>query len=190
MVKIRIATIDDAESIARLITTAMTEDCCRHFYGPEHTSTDFMHFIARLAKTSNSQYSYLNTLVAILNGKIIGVAVSYDGGRLKELRQAFIDGMLNYFDRDFNTIEDETEAGELYLDSFAVSEEHRNQGIGSALIKATCKKAADAGLPKVGLLVDKNNPSAEHFYTSLGFKYQNDASWGGHAMKHYVYTIQ
>jgi DNA-3-methyladenine glycosylase I len=113
MLKIRTATIDDAESIARLITTAMTEDCCRHFYGPEHTSTDFMHFIARLAKATNSQYSYLNTLVATSNGKVIGVAVSYDGGRLKELRQAFIDGMLNYFDRDFSTIEDETEAGEL-----------------------------------------------------------------------------
>jgi ribosomal protein S18 acetylase RimI-like enzyme len=190
MVRIRTATIDDTESIARLITTAMTEECCRHFYGPEHTSADFMHFIARLAKATNSQYSYLNTLVATSNGKVIGVAVSYNGRRLKELRQAFIDGMLNYFDRDFSAIDDEAESGELYLDSFAVSEEHRHQGIGSALIKATCKKAADAGVSRVGLLVDKSNPTAEHFYTSLGFKYQNDASWGGHDMKHYVYTVQ
>ena len=187
MVKIRKATIDDSTEIARLITTAMTDECCRHFYGPEHTSADFMHFIARLAKATNSQYSYQNTLVATHNGKIVGAAVSYDGAKLAELREAFIKGMKNYFGRDFSNIPDETRAGELYLDSFAVNEEYRRQGIGGELIKATCAKAAEMGITKVGLLVDTKNNAAEQLYISLGFEYAGDNSWGGHDMKHYIY---
>lgn len=190
MIKIRKATIDDTESIARLITTAMTDDCCMYFYGSEHTATDFMHFIARLAKATNSQYSYANTIVATNCGKIVGAAVSYDGGKLKELRQAFIDGMRNYFGKDFKNMPDETEPGELYLDSFAVNAEFRHQGIGTELINATCQKAAEMGIHKVGLLVDTNNPSAEHLYTSLGFKEAGSSSWGGHAMKHMQKEIQ
>jgi ribosomal protein S18 acetylase RimI-like enzyme len=184
MIKIRKATIDDTESIARLITTAMTDDCCIYFYGPEHTATEFMQFITRLAKATNSQYSYTNTLVAVVNGKIIGAAVSYDGGKLKELRQAFINGMRNYFGKDLRNIPDETGPGEFYLDSFAVNAEYRHQGIGSELINATCKKAIEMGINKIGLLVDTNNPVAEHLYTSLGFKEVGSSSWGGHSMKH------
>lgn len=184
MIKIRKATIDDTESIARLITTAMTDDCCLYFYGPEHTATDFMHFIARLAKATNSQYSYVNTLVALISGKIVGAAVSYDGGKLKDLRQAFIDGMHNYFGKDFRNMPEETQAGELYLDSFAVDAEYRCKGIGSELINATCKKAAEMDIKKVGLLVDESNPSAERLYTNLGFTTVGQSSWGGHSMKH------
>ena len=31
---------------------------------------------------------------------------------------------------------------------------------------------------RVGLLVDKGNPKAERLYTSLGFIYRNDTTWG------------
>jgi hypothetical protein len=42
------------------------------------------------------------------------------------------------------------------------------------------------GLPAVGLLVDKGSPIGEALYASLGFRYVNDSSWGGHSMKHLV----
>ena len=35
-----------------------------------------------------------------------------------------------------------------------------------------------------GLLVDYNNEKAAQLYTALGFQPVNDASWGGHPMKH------
>ena len=83
-------------------------------------------------------------------------------------------------------MDDETQAGELYLDSLAVLPEYRRQGIASRLIKATKERANEMGLPCVGLLVDKGNPSGEALYTSVGFRYANDSHWGGHAMKHLI----
>ena len=56
--------------------------------------------------------------------------------------------------------------------------------LASALLKATLEKAKALNIPLTGLLVDCGNPKAEQLYTRLGFKFVNDAAWGGHKMKH------
>ena len=66
----------------------------------------------------------------------------------------------------------------------AVDERFRKMGIASALLKATLEKAKALNIPLTGLLVDCGNPKAEQLYTRLGFKFVNDAAWGGHKMKH------
>jgi DNA-3-methyladenine glycosylase I len=139
-----------------------------------------------LVKREDSQYSYRNTLVAMDDDKLVGVAVSYDGGCLHELRQAFIQAAKEYIGKDHSGMDDETQAGELYLDSLAVAPEYRRQGIAKRLLKATKEKAARMGLPCVGLLVDNGNPAGEALYASVGFRYANDNHWGGHPMKHLV----
>ena len=83
-------------------------------------------------------------------------------------------------------MDDETQAGELYLDSLAVLPEYRRQKIASRLLRATKDRANNMGLPCVGLLVDKDNPTGEALYASVGFRYMNDNRWGGHPMKHLV----
>ncbi len=83
-------------------------------------------------------------------------------------------------------MDDETQAGELYLDSLAVLPDYRRQGIARRLLKATKEKADRMGLPCVGLLVDKGNPAGEALYVSVGFRYVSNNSWGGHPMKHMV----
>ena len=103
--------------IARLIMEAMNHECCQWFAGPNHTLKDFHLLMTRLVEREDSQYSYLNTLVAITEtNKIVGICVSYDGAKLRELRKAFIEGALEVFGRDFSDMEDETTAGELYID--------------------------------------------------------------------------
>ena len=83
-------------------------------------------------------------------------------------------------------MDDETQAGELYLDSLAVLPEYRYRGIAKLLIRATKERANSMGLPCVGLLVDKANTSGEALYSSVGFRYVNDNQWGGHPMKHLI----
>lgn len=175
---------EDAPEIARLIMTAMSEECCRHFYGDKHTADDFHSLITNLCKKPDTQYCHANTICATAADKIVGISVSYDGGRLHELRQHFIDEVLKRFGRDFSDIADETQEGELYLDSLAVLPEYRGQGIAKSLLTATAERARRMGIDAVGLLVDKGNPSAEHLYTSVGFRYVDDNIWGGHEMKH------
>lgn len=180
-----------ALSIARLIMQAMNYDCCRYFAGPDHTLDDFERVMTKLVLADDSQYSYLNTIVAIdTDGGVCGCCVSYDGGRLHELRRAFVEAAKAEFGRDFSGMDDETQAGELYIDSIAVPESHRGRGIATALLNAAIDKAKAMGLPAVGLLVDKGNPKAEKLYTRIGFKYVGDSSWGGHEMKHLQYAVK
>ena len=186
MIKIRRATMEQAADIAQLIMTAMTDDCCLYFCGEGYGLEDFRRMMAVLVQRDDSQYSYKNTLVAMDGDKVVGMAVSYDGGHLHELRRAFIEAAKEHIGKDHTGMEDETQEGELYLDSLAVLSEYRHNGIAKALLLATKERANRLELPIVGLLVDKGNPKAESLYTSVGFRYVNDSRWGGHSMKHYV----
>ena len=180
-------TKDQAAEIARLIMTAMTDDCCLYFCGDGFGLNDFHKMMTMLVERENSQYSYRNTLVAMDGDKVIGISVSYDGARLHELRRAFIEAAKKYIGKDHSGMDDETQAGELYLDSLAVLPEYRRQGIARKLLKVTKERANRLGLPCVGLLVDKDNPIGEALYTSIGFSYINDNQWGGHPMKHLIW---
>ena len=186
MIEIQEATKSQAADIARLIMIAMTDDCCLYFCGNGYGLDDFRKMMTMLVEREDSQYSYRNTLVAMDGNKVVGISVSYDGGRLHELRRAFIKAAMEYIGKDHSGMDDETQAGELYLDSLAVLPEYRCQGIARKLLLATKKRANCLGLPCVGLLVDKDNPVGEALYTSVGFQYVNDNQWGGHPMKHLV----
>ena len=182
-IRIEKAQLLQASAIASLIMLAMNHACCQYFAGPHHTLSDFHQLMIRLVERRDSQYSYLHTLVALNGNEVIGCCVSYEGEKLHTLRRAFIDEALASFGIDYSAMEDETQAGELYIDSLAVDARYQGRGIATALLKATCEKALALHLP-AGLLVDKGNPAAERLYTRLGFCYVNDATWGSHPMKH------
>ena len=186
MVEIKTALKEQAAEIARLIMMAMTDDCCLYFCGDGYGLADFHVTMTMLVERVDSQYSYQNTLVAMDGDKVVGIAVSYDGARLPELRRAFIEAAMVHLGKDHSGMDDETQAGELYLDSLAVLPEYRCKGIAKRLLKATKVRANQMNIPCVGLLVDKGNPIGEALYTSVGFRYMNDSSWGGHPMKHLI----
>lgn len=180
----------DAPVVARLIMEAMNHECCQWFAGENHTLDDFHRLMTRLVEAESSQYSHRNALVVRTpDGEVAGVAVSYDGALLHDLRRAFILGAQEAFGRDFSQMPDETAAGELYLDSLCVVAPFRGQGMARALLRATIDKGHALGLP-TGLLVDKGNPSAECLYQSVGFQWQNDTTWGGHPMRHLVRPLK
>ena len=89
-ISIRQARPNEAERIAEFIIMAMTEECCLHFCGPHHDINDFRSVMTSLVARDDTQYSYLNTLVADDGGSVIGICVSYDGALLHQLRQPFI----------------------------------------------------------------------------------------------------
>ena len=186
MIEIQKATKKQAAEIACLIMTAMTDDCCLYFCGDGYGLDDFRKMMTKLVEREDSQYSYRNTLVAMDGDKVVGISISYDGGRLHELRRAFIEAAKEYIGKDHSDMDDETQTGELYLDSLAVLKEYRCQGIARKLLLATKERANRLDLPCVGLLVDKNNPIGEALYTSVGFQYVNDSHWGGHHMRHLI----
>ena len=134
---IRPARPAEAARIATLIMEAMNHDCCQWWAGPHHTLDDFHQLMTSLVQRTDSQYSYLNTLVAVVADEVVGICTAYDGARLHQLRQAFIDGARQSFGMDHSAIDDETSAGEFYLDSLCVAAPYRKQGIATALLKAS-----------------------------------------------------
>ena len=165
-IQIEQATPDKASHIASLIMEAMNAQCCQNFAGPQHT------------------------LVAMsTDGILVGILVAYDGADVKRLRKRFIEEAIASFGIDYSAMDLETEEGEFYLDSLAVSNQYRGKGIASKLLEAAISRARELGLPAVGLLCDKGNPKAERLYTKVGFQYVNDTTWGGHAMKHLQYKL-
>ena len=81
MIEIKNARKEQSPDIARLIMTAMTDDCCLHFCGEGYGLEDFRGMMTMLVEREDSQYSYRNTLVAMDGDRLVGIAVSYDGGR-------------------------------------------------------------------------------------------------------------
>lgn len=186
------ATPAHAADIAQLIMTAMTEDCCQYLAGKEHTLDDFYHMMLDLVLMDDSQYSWRNTFVAVDEeategnveyAPVAGAIVGYNGADLHRLRRRFQEEALKQLQMDYSQMDDETEAGEFYLDSLAIYPEYRRRGIACQLLKRATEHAASLNLP-AALLVDKGNPNAERLYRSVGFEYCNDAMWGGHEMRH------
>lgn len=182
---LRDARVEDAPQVARMVMMAMTDECCKYFCGPNHTLDDFHRLMTSLVERTDTQYSHLNTVCAEdkMTGMVCGVCITYDGGKLALLRQPFWDAALTEWGMDHSNMSNETQSGELYLDSLAVLPDYRGQGIAKALLRRAKEKAARMNLP-LGLLVDCGNPKAEALYFSVGFRHVDDNMWGGHRMKH------
>lgn len=161
---------DDAILIAKSVMAGVGEEICLDFAGENYSMGDVEQLFTELAQRKDSQYSYLNTLVAVNDdGKAMGACISYDGAKLQELRRPFFEAVARLLGRDMTDIQDETDPSEFYIDTLAVLPEYRRQGIASALLKASIEKAREAGKP-AGLLVEKENYRARCLYESLGFK--------------------
>lgn len=172
-IKIRPAVVGDAPFVGRVVLMAL-------HYDETHPLAPIF---AELAVRELSQYSYRNALVAEVDGCVVGAIIGYDGARLEELRKPLYELLLEK-QGYVPTIEDETSAGEFYLDSLAVLPEWRGRGVGRALITAARDRAFAVGHKRVGLIVDFENPRAESLYNSLGFGRVNATRFLGHDMWH------
>ena len=172
-IKIREAVAADASLVGRVVLMAL-------HYDETHP---FASIFAELAAREVSQYSYRNALVAEVDGETVGAIIGYDGACLEELRKPLYELMVEKFG-SVRPVEDETSAGEFYLDSLAVLPQWRGRGVGSALLSAARDRAFAAGHERVGLIVDFANPRAEALYNSLGFERVNATTFLGHDMWH------
>lgn len=149
-----------------------------------HPSEAFLDYVARevCSRESDILYSYRNALLALVDGRPVGLCLCYDGEGYHERRlRTFAlfeqapseDSESDEPDMDLEHAEDETQAGEYYIDSLAVLPEYRGLGIARQLMQAQIEHGRSLGLPST-LLVDPDNPPALRLYESLGFRYHSD----------------
>lgn len=179
---IRAARATDAVSIAPLLQQAMgslADRFTNNAPAAEQLSL-FEHFIGQ----PGNQYSFENTLVYQTPVGILGMSNSYDGGKLYQLRASFFDYISKRFGVQLNNPDDETEAGEFYLDCVSVDAAAQGQGIGTALLQAMIHRGKVLGHSRAGLLVDIVNPQAKKLYLKLGFEVVKEKSFMGGSYVH------
>jgi len=179
---IRPATPSDAEQVGPLFILSMGH--IAGIFANSDRYEDAIPFFEKFFRQRDNQYSYANTLVFEEENRIKGSVTGYDGALLHVLRQPVLDE-LRKNKPDF-TPDDETEAGEFYLDCIHVDKNAQGKGIGKKLIAAFCQKALSLGYDRVGLIVDRENPEAKRFYTNLGFQVSGEKDFMGHTYFHMV----
>jgi ribosomal protein S18 acetylase RimI-like enzyme len=175
---IRKANLNDSEFIATHLLLAM-EDIVYTFINennPQKAREFMLHFVQK----ENNQYSYQNCWVMEQEMKIIATVSLYNGAQLDELRQPVVEHIRNKYKSNF-TPEDETQAGEHYIDCIGVSSEHRGKGIGSQILEFLINEYQGKTL---GLLVHEDNPDAKRLYLKLGFKSVGTKMLFGKKMEH------
>jgi ribosomal protein S18 acetylase RimI-like enzyme len=181
MIRVRKATRSDTEIIATYLLLAM-EDIVYQFMG-EEDSRKALAFMVHFVDKDNNQYSYQNCWVAEDNGRVVAAIDIYNGAQLGELRQPVMEYLRSQFNREFN-MEDETQAGEYYIDSFGVDPKRQSEGIGTKLLQFAIDEYVTKRGQSLGLLVDEQNPNAKRLYVKLGFKRAGSRVLFGKRMEH------
>ncbi|CDF78895.1 N-acetyltransferase GCN5 [Formosa agariphila KMM 3901] len=182
---IRKATITDADAIAQLLLTAM-ETIVYEFLGVKNHN-QALAFLQHFTAQSNNQYSYQNCYVVENKNRVIAAINCYDGALLESLRHPIHQYITTHYNMYFNP-EDETEAGEIYIDSFAVLKSEQGKGVGAMLLKFIIQNYVYKQHKTLGLLVEEHNLKAEHLYLNLGFKMVGTRNLVGKTLKHLQYT--
>lgn len=180
-IKFRKAGPEDALYIATHIMLAM-QDIIFQFIGEESLENALL-FLNSLVMERDNLYSYENCRVAVHEDVIIASAVVYNGADFSRLRIPVADRIKTMFGRSFE-LEDETDAGEYYIDSIGVSKEYQGNGIGSNMIRSLIKEFVGEKKATLGLLVEKNNTAAKKLYLKLGFERVGERMLVGKLMEH------
>lgn len=167
MLSIRKANKKDTLQIAYLMLLAMEEIVFKFIGEKDHQkATAFLH---HFVQQEDNQYSYQNCWVAEMDGTIAGMANVYDGADLHKLRKPIEAYIKSQYNPAFQP-EDETKAGEYYIDTFAVDPKQQGNGIGAQLLQALIDEYVHKKSIVLGLLVDENNPGAKRLYDRKGFQ--------------------
>src|SRR5690606_36045945 len=129
---IRKAHPSEAHTLARLINLAMSGIVFQLIGGDDIDEANKLmaHFIA----LEHNQYTYDHIFVAEEGHQILGQICLYPGKDLVTLRQPILDFIKKEFGTDYEASQ-ETQAGEIYIDTLAVSPQAQGQGIGKALLE-------------------------------------------------------
>jgi ribosomal protein S18 acetylase RimI-like enzyme len=172
---------EDSKLIATYMMLAM-EDIVYSFIG-EESFQKAIHFLESLIRTKSNQYSYENCWVVEINSKIVAMANIYDGANLYSLRKPVVNQINLMFNKEFNP-DDETQAGEFYIDCIGVHPNWQGKGIGSKLLLFLIDEYVCKRNQSIGLLVDSCNPNAKKLYLNLGFERIGIKTLAGKNMEH------
>ena len=175
----------DAKICIKLLNLAM-EDIAYKLSGYDDPAKSD-EILEKFFKSETNRLSYKNVYVYKRDEQIIAAMCAYFGGDAAQL-DSEISQHLKALGKDAQ-IEKECFDDEFYIDSIAVDEKFRRQGLAKELILHSFAKAKELGHKKVSLIVDINKPKIRKFYESLGFKFNTKKIINLHEYDHMIKEI-
>jgi ribosomal protein S18 acetylase RimI-like enzyme len=167
-INIRKAEKEEANEVATYLMLAMEGFVYTMIAEKNHQKA--IDCLAYFCGQENNQYSYQNCWVLEFQGKIIGAANVYDGADLLKLRKPVIDYIRANYNELFNP-GIETEAGEFYIDTFAIHPNFQGKGMGLKILQFLIHEYVINQKMALGLLVESENIGAKKLYSKAGFEY-------------------
>ena len=177
-IKVRAARPDDAGPCAMLIYMTMGA-MADHLLGGDEAE-QAKSILVRLFRRPLNRYSYEYTDLAIVEGEIAGLLLSYPARILKLLDLPMIGSIfavsdfpdsVQFFYRSLPLMNvKEVEMDEYFINNVAVFPEFRGKGVGSYLMRLAEKKARDNGLKKCSLTVEIEHDNVVAMYKHLGYQ--------------------
>ena len=175
----------DAKICIKLLNLAM-EDIAYKLSGyDDPVKSD--EILEKFFESETNRLSYKNVYVYKCDDVIIAAMCAYFGGDAWQL-DSEISQHLKALGKD-TQVEKECFDDEFYIDSIAVDEKFRGQGLAKELILHSFAKAKELGHKKVSLIVDVNKPKVRKFYESLGFKFNTKKIINLHEYDHMIKEI-
>ncbi|MGP1485479.1 MAG: GNAT family N-acetyltransferase [Campylobacter sp.] len=137
--------------------------------------------------SENNRLSYKNVYVYEIKGVVVGAICGYFGANLQILDEPICSHLRNLGIKKMP--ECECENDEFYIDSIAVDENFRGQGIATKLINFLCNQVA-LKFDKISLIVDEKKNKEKIFYERLGFNYNKDKIINKHKYFHLIKEIR
>ncbi|OAB44816.1 GNAT family N-acetyltransferase [Paenibacillus glacialis] len=182
---IRSAQITDMNEVCELIYFIMQD---KQSYFTENFPKDkVMSFIEHLYVQDMSYFSYKFILVQEIGAKVAGIALGYDGQLNTEFQQQWEPSVEEFFGNDEDEFEStEAQHDEFHLDTLAVLEAFRGQGVGSSLLTAAEQIARIQGHHKFSINVSEDNPNAQKLYERHGFVTESSFHISDHLYYHMI----
>lgn len=175
----------DAKICIKLLNLAM-EDIAYKLSGyDDPVKSD--EILEKFFESETNRLSYKNVYIYKRDDVIIAAMCAYFGGDTAKLDRE-ISQHLKALGKDAQ-IEKECFDDEFYIDSIAVDEKFRGQGLAKELILHSFARAKELGHKKVSLIVDVNKPKVRKFYESLGFKFNTKKIINLHEYDHMIKEI-
>jgi ribosomal protein S18 acetylase RimI-like enzyme len=129
--------------------------------------------VSDFLKEETAYFSYINALIAEVDNDVAGMSLSYPSefhGINDAMKNILPKDRLDYLNDFFSSAVPDS----LYIDSLAVHEKYRRQGIASRLISLTADRARREELSSISLIVLADNDTALELYKNHGFRSVKD----------------
>ncbi|MCD8303414.1 MAG: GNAT family N-acetyltransferase [Prevotellaceae bacterium] len=166
--KLRSAAKEDAPFLARCLMEAMGGEVMER----EETERDrrVLGVLETLCGREDTLYSWqFATVAETESGTCVGASIAYPGAEYHQRRLVSFGLAREIITFDTERMEDESEAGELYLDTLAVLPRWRRQGVGGLLMRRWLRQAEETGLTAT-LICATDNAKAHRLYESMGLR--------------------